>query len=74
MTLAAAGTSLAGLLNSQLLKLNVLPEQWHFSGQTLSSYDALLAGFMVLTILMAVTLGLVPTIRHLRSQWMPQNQ
>jgi hypothetical protein len=29
---------------------------------------------MGLTILMAVTLGLVPTIRHLRSQWMPQNQ
>ena len=74
MTLAAAGTSLAGLFNGQLLKMKVIPGQWNFAGQTLSAYDALLAGFLMLTILMAVTLGLVPTIRHLRSQWMPQNQ
>ena len=74
MTLAAAGISLAGFFNGQLLKMNVIPARWHFSGQTLSAYDALLAGFLVLTMLMAVTLGLVPTIRHLRSQWMPQNQ
>jgi len=74
MTLAATGASLAGLFNGQLLKMNWVPARWHFSNQTLSAYDALLAGFLVLTVLMAVALGLVPTIRHLRSQWMPQNQ
>ena len=74
MTLAAAGTSMAGLFNGQMMKMNFLPVQWRFRGQVLSSYDMLLAGFLVLTMLMAVTLGLVPTIRHLRSQWMPQNQ
>lgn len=74
LTLAAAGVSLAGFLPGQLLKMKVLPEQWTFAGQTMSAYDALLAGFAVMTVLMAVTLGLVPTIRNLRSQWLPQNR
>jgi MFS family permease len=74
MTLAALGISLAGLLNGQLLKMKVFPARWMFFGQTQSDYDILLAGFIVLTALMAVVVGLVPTIRNLRSQWMPQNQ
>ncbi len=74
LTLAAAGTSLAGLLSGQLLKMQVFPAQWMFCGKMLSAYDMLLAGFMVLTVLMAVSLGLVPTVRNLRSQWLPQNR
>jgi MFS family permease len=74
MTLAALGISLAGLLNGQLLKMKVFPARWMFFGQTQSDYDILLAGFIVLTALMAVVVGLVPTTRNLRSQWMPQNQ
>jgi MFS family permease len=74
LTLTAAGLSLASLLNGQLLKMKRLPEQWFFSGETLSDYDVLLAGFMVITLFMAGALGLVPTIRHLRSQWLPQNR
>ncbi len=74
IALAAAGISLAGLVNGQLLKMEILPAHWFFAGQALSSYDLLIAGFMTITVLMALALGLVPTIRHLRSQWMPQNQ
>ncbi|MFA6172760.1 MAG: MFS transporter [Kiritimatiellales bacterium] len=74
LTLTAAGVSLAGFLPGQLLKMKVIPAQWVFAEHTMSAYDALLAGFMVLTALMAVALGLVPTIRHLHSQWLPQNR
>ena len=74
MTMAAAGLSMAGLLNGHLLKIKVLPEQWSLFHHTLSAYDALLAGFTVMAVLMAATLGLVPTIRNLHSQWMPQNR
>ena len=74
MTLIAAGGSLASLLNGQLLKTSLLPQQWYFLGLTLNAYDALLAGFMLLAIVMATTLGLIPTIRHLHSQWIPQNR
>jgi MFS family permease len=74
MTLAALGISLAGLLNGQLLKMKVFPARWTFFGQIQSDYDILLAGFIVLTALMAVVVGLVPTTRNLRNQWMPQNQ
>jgi MFS family permease len=74
LTLMAAGASLAGLLNGQLLKMDVLPAQWTLLGHTLSAYDVLLAGFMVMTVLMAAALGLVPKIRGLRSQWFPQNK
>jgi MFS family permease len=74
LTLTAAGLSLAGLLNGQLLKMEVLPAQWTWFGRALSNYDILLAGFMVMAVLMAAAIGLVPTIRHLHSQWLPQNQ
>ena len=74
LTLTAAGAALAGFLPGQLLKMKVLPAQWTIAGQTLSAYDIMLTGFMVMTVLMAAALGLVPTIRHLRSQWLPQNR
>ncbi|MGE4489162.1 MAG: MFS transporter [Kiritimatiellales bacterium] len=74
ITLIAAGTSIAGLFSGQLLQLNVLHSEWTLFGQTLSEYDTILAGFMMMILLIAVTLGLVPTIRHLRSQWLPQNR
>jgi len=74
ITLSAAGTALAGILNGQLLKIGALPATWELFGQVMSPYDVLLAGFMTLSLLMASALGLVPTIRHIRSQWMPQNR
>lgn len=74
LTLAAAGISLAGLLNGQLLKMNILPAQWTLLGHSMSAYDALLVGFLLITIILGATLGLVPTIRQLHSQWFPQNR
>jgi len=68
LTLAAGGISLAGLLNGQLLKMNVLPTNWMLLNQSMSAYDILLTGFLAMTLLLAATLGLVPTIRQLRSQ------
>ncbi len=74
LTLIAAGLSFSGLFSGQILKWNILRPEWVLWGNTLSSYDALLAGFMILTILMAVTPLLVPVIRHLHRQWIPQNK
>ncbi|NOU36338.1 MAG: MFS transporter [Kiritimatiellaceae bacterium] len=73
MTLAAAGASLAGFLNGHLLKIKLLPDSWILFGKSMSAYDILFIGFLAMTALMAVTLGLVPTIRQIRSQWIPQN-
>jgi hypothetical protein len=73
LTLASAGMSLTGLVNGQVLKEKIFPEQWMFVGHTLSNYDILIAGFMVMSILMSATMGLVPPIRNLRNQWFPQN-
>lgn len=56
------------------LKTNVLPESWSLFNHTLSAYDALLAGFLIVTLLLAAALGLVPPIRNLHSQWFPQNR
>jgi MFS family permease len=74
LTLMAAGSSLAGFLPGHLLKVQLIPVQWSFAGQALSSYDILLTGFTALTVILAAGLGLVPTIHRLRSQWLPQNQ
>lgn len=74
LTLAAAGVSLSGLMNGHLLKINILPAQWTLFGRTLSAYDALLTGFLGMAFLLAATLWLVPTIRHLSSQWLPENR
>lgn len=74
LTLNAAGLSLAGLLNGQLLKMKLVPSTWTAAGQTLTTYDVLIAGFTVITLLLVIALGLVPTIRQLHSQWLPQNQ
>ena len=74
LTLAAAGTAFAGFLPGHLLKIHAIPAQWTLAGQTMSAYDMLLAGFTLLTVTLAATLGLVPTIKHLHSQWFPQNR
>lgn len=74
LTLTAAGASLAGLLNGQILKMKLLPAEWMFLNRPLSHYDILLAGFMLMTLLMFAAPGLVPKIRGLRSQWLPQNK
>ncbi|MCC7300338.1 MAG: MFS transporter [Verrucomicrobia bacterium] len=75
IVLGSAGLSLAGLLNSHLLKIKAFPEQWTLFNHPMSAYDVLLAGFAFLSILMAATLlGLVPKIRGLRSQSLPQTR
>ena len=40
----------------------------------MSAYDSLLVGFLAITLVLASALGLVPTIRHLHSQWIPQSR
>lgn len=72
IVLNSTGLSLAGLLNGQLLKMKILPENWMLLNSSMSAYDTLLAGFAILSVIMAAAVGLVPTIRNLRSQWLPQ--
>lgn len=74
MTLLSAGISCSGLLSGQIIKLQILQPQWILFGNTLSNYDTLLLGSGIMLILLTVTLGLVPSVMGIRSQWVPQNQ
>ncbi|MFA5689948.1 MAG: MFS transporter [Kiritimatiellales bacterium] len=74
ITLSSAGLALSGVLSGQLLQNHMLHTHWQFYGQPMSAYDTILAVLMFLVALMAVTLGLVPAVRHLRAQWLPQNR
>ena len=74
LTLGAAGLAGSGLLSGQLLKRDLLPSGRTLCGCAMSPYDLLLAGFMVLIVLMAAAVGLVPVIRQIQSQWLPQNK
>ena len=74
LTLGAAGVTLSNILSGQLLRHNMLHAEWILFGNRMSAYDTILAVLMILIALLAVTLGLVPVIRHIRSQWLPQNR
>lgn len=74
LAMIAAGVALSGLCSGQILKLNILQSSWTLLGHAMSTYDALLAGFTGLIAILATTTGLVPAIRHLHSQWLPQNK
>jgi hypothetical protein len=52
----------------------VLPEHWTLFNQTMSAYDSLRVGFLAITLVLAAAWGLVPTIRHRHSQWIPQSR
>lgn len=58
-----AGTALSGLLPAWFLKIGILKELWGLSKlQQLSSFDGILLGFSLMTLILIATLGLVPSM------------
>lgn len=73
-TLWSGGIACSGLLSAQVLKWKLLQPEWLLGGQTVSHYDTLLLGSAVMLVLLLVTLGLVPSVLGIHSQWVPQNR
>lgn len=57
-----SGVALSGLIPAWILKVNLLREVWEFGGRQLSSFDAILLGYSMMTLILVATLGLVPTM------------
>lgn len=57
-----SGVALSGLVPAGILKANILRDIWEISGHQLSSFDAILAGYSLMTLVLVATLGLVPSM------------
>ncbi|NOY00245.1 MAG: MFS transporter [Verrucomicrobia bacterium] len=57
-----SGVALSGLIPAGILKANVLRDIWEIGGHQLSSFDAILAGYSLMTLVLVATLGLVPSM------------
>lgn len=75
LSLTSAGTAFSSLLIGQALKLDLLNPEWMLMNQTLSVYDTILIGSAVATLLLLITVGLIPSVIQVRkAQWYPQNR
>ncbi len=57
-----SGVALSGLIPAGILKANVLRDIWEIGGRELSSFDAILAGYSLMVLVLVATLGLVPSM------------
>lgn len=71
MTLAQIGGALSGILSAWVLDAGMLSDSWTLWGLTMTPFDAILAGFAIMVVLLVVTLGLVPSVIR-KAEWMPQ--
>lgn len=71
-TLACGGGAMSSLLAAGAVSMGFLNESWQFMGQSVSPYDALILIYGILTGLMVVTLGLVPSVIG-EPKWMPRS-
>ena len=73
-TLFSGGTGLSGILSGKALELKLFNASWTLLGQNMTSYDVILIIFATMVMLMAVTLGLIPSfIRKTPVRWIPHN-
>lgn len=70
-SLANGGSSMSGVLAAGAISLGFLKPQWELLGNSASQYDALILVFGLLTGLMAITLGLVPSVIG-KHKWLPR--
>ncbi len=70
-SLSNGGSAMSGMLAAGAISIGFLKPEWELLGRTVSQYDAVLLVFGGLTGLMAVTLGLVPSVIG-KHQWMPR--
>ena len=68
ISLQAMGISLAGMFCSRIIKLGMLSPSWTMFGRPLGPYDSLLLFCGVMVMVLAVTLGLVPSVVK-KVQW-----
>lgn len=57
-----SGVALSGMIPASILKMGILKESWKIGGQELSSFDAVLLGYGLMTLMLVATLGLVPSM------------
>ena len=57
-----SGVALSGLIPAGILKANILRDTWEIGNHQLSSFDAILAGYGLMTLVLVATLGLVPSM------------
>jgi len=57
-----SGVALSGLIPAWILKARILRDTWEIGGQQLSSFDAIIAGYSLMTLVLVATLGMVPSI------------
>lgn len=70
-SLSNGGGMLSGMMAAGAVSLGFLSPTWHFMGSVVSQYDALILIYGCMTGLMAVTLGLIPSVIG-EPQWMPR--
>ncbi|MFK5922577.1 MAG: MFS transporter [Verrucomicrobiota bacterium] len=57
-----SGVALSGLIPAWILKARILRDFWQIGSHQLSSFDAILAGYSLMTLILVATLGLVPSM------------
>lgn len=57
-----SGVALSGLIPAWILKAQILQDTWEIGGQQLSSFDAIIAGYSLMTLILVATLGMVPSM------------
>ncbi len=70
MMLISLAVALSNIVVSRSISLEILAPEWTMLGQTYTAYDALLLAFAAMTLLLLVTVGLVPKIAK-KTQLMP---
>lgn len=70
-TLISGGGAMSALLAAGAVSLGFLNESWQLFGHGVSQYDALILIYGIITGLMAVTLGLVPSVIG-QPKWLPR--
>ena len=71
ITLQGGGAALSGMLAAWAIRLGVFRDAWTLAGAIRSDYDVLLLIYGTLVVVVAVTLGLVPSVVG-QAQWMPR--
>lgn len=62
LVLLNLGITLSGVFSSQTIRLGILSENWTLMGVRMSQYDSLLLVCGAMALVLAVTLGLVPSV------------
>lgn len=62
LSLTSLGVALSGIFSSLILKLRMLAQSWPLLGCQMGPYDSLIAFYGVMTLVLVVTLGLVPSV------------